>query len=193
MVSGGLPDIAEYPSTPLQTSRAPLREARPENAVRYEILPDLSDIRFLVFRAGPLSRFGTIMSFSKNVHGEIFLAPDIHQSSFFIEIPIKDFLVDAEKARLDEGEIFFPNPMKTLSPEQPGICSVRTCWMPPIPEDRDQVACLDWASLGNGHHDENKNARCGARRRANAVENSNDRLVVTAFFSINQTDSASLQ
>ena len=181
----------EYPSTPLQTSRAPLREARPENAVRYEILPDLSDIRFLVFRAGPLSRFGhNHVVQAKNVHGEIFLAPDIHQSSFFIEIPIKDFLVDAEKARLDEGEIFFPQPDEdAIAGTTRNMLGENVLDATRYPKIEIKSLALTGPAWGM---DITMRIKMHAVERdivvPSAVENSNDRLVVTAFFSINQTD-----
>jgi hypothetical protein len=38
------------------------------------------------------------------------LAPELRRSSFSIELPVKDFLVDDAKARLDEGEEFSPQP-----------------------------------------------------------------------------------
>ena len=42
----------------LRPSRVLPLEAASEKTVRYEILPDLSDVRFLVFRAGPLAKLG---------------------------------------------------------------------------------------------------------------------------------------
>ena len=181
----------EYPSTPLQTSRAPLREARPENAVRYEILPDLSDIRFLVFRAGPLARFGhNHVVQAKNIRGEIFLAPDIHQSSFFIEIPVKDFLVDAEEARLDEGEVFFPQPDEdAIVGTARNMLGEKVLDAARYPKIEIKSLALTGPAWGM---DVIMRIKIHAVEREivvpSAVENSNGKLVVTAFFSINQTD-----
>ncbi|MBK7423395.1 MAG: YceI family protein [Propionivibrio sp.] len=181
----------EYPSTPLQTSWAPLREARPENAVRYEILPDLSDIRFLVYRAGPLARFGhNHVVQAKNIRGEIYLAPDIHQSSFFIEIPVKDFQVDAENARLDEGEVFFP------LPDEDAIAGTTRNMLGEKVLDAARYPKIEIKSLALtgpawGMDITMRIKMHGVEREIvvpSAVESSNGKLVVTAFFSINQTD-----
>lgn len=181
----------EYPLTPLQTSRAPLLAARPENAVRYEILPDLSEMRFLVFRAGPLARFGhNHVVQAKNVRGEIFLAPDIHRSSFFIEIPIKDFQLDAEQARLDEGEVFSPQP------DQDAIAGTARNMLGEKVLDAARYPMIEIKSLAltgpAWGMDITMRIKMHAVERdiivPSAIENSNDRLVVTAFFSINQTD-----
>lgn len=81
------------------------------DAVRYEVLPDLTDIRFLVFRAGALARLGhNHVVQARQVRGEILVAPEMRRSRFFIEIPVKDFRVDDESARMDEGGEFTPQP-----------------------------------------------------------------------------------
>ena len=187
----GCQTTPEYSFTPLQTSRAPLREARPENAIRYEILPNLSDIRFLVFRAGPLAKFGhNHVVQAKNIWGEVYLAPDIHQSSFFIEIPVKDFQVDAEQARVDEGEVFFPQP------DEDAIAGTARNMLGEKVLDAARYPMIEIKSLAlTGPawgmditmrikmHDVEREMVVPS-----AVENSTDKLVVTSFFSINQTD-----
>ena len=187
----GCQTSSEHPFTPLQTSRASLLEARPENAVRHEILPDLSDIRFLVFRAGPLARFGhNHVIQAKNIRGEIYLAPDIHQSSFYIEIPVGDFLVDAEEARLDEGEEFSPQP------DEDAIAGTSRNMLGEKVLDAARYPMIEIKSLAltgpAWGMDITMRIKMHAVERdivvPSAVEYSNDKLVATAFFSINQTD-----
>jgi polyisoprenoid-binding protein YceI len=181
----------EYPFNPLQTSRAPLLEARVENAVRYEILPDLSDIRFLVFRAGPLARLGhNHVVQAKNIRGEIYLAPDIHLSSFFIEIPVKDFQVDVAEARLDEGEAFISQPDEdAIAGTTRNMLGERVLDAARYPKIEIRSLALTGPAWGMDitmrikMHDVEREIVVPT-----AVENSSDKLVVTAFFSINQTD-----
>lgn len=187
----GCQTAPEHTFTPLNTGRAPLIEARAENSVRYEILPDLTDIRFLVFRAGPLARFGhNHVVQAKNVRGEIYLAPDIHRSSFFIEIPVKDFQVDAEQARLDEGEGFF------TQPDEDAITGTARNMLSENVLDAARYPMIEIKSLAltgpAWGMDITMRIKMHAMARdivvPSAIENTNDRLVVTAFFSINQTD-----
>lgn len=181
----------EYPLTPLQTSRTPLLEARPENAVRYEILPDRSDIRFLVFRSGPLARFGhNHVVQAKNIRGEIYLAPDIHQSSFSIEIPVNDFQVDAEDARLDEGGVFLTQPDEdAIAGTARNMLGERVLDAARYPKIEIRSIALSGPAWGM---DIATRIRMhGVEREIvvpSAVEISNGKLVVTAVFSINQTD-----
>ena len=90
---------------------SPARAADDENFVRYEIRPELSDIRFLVYKAGALARLGhNHVITAKGLSGEVRLAPDIHRSRFSLEMMVADFQVDDESARRDEGAAFFPQP-----------------------------------------------------------------------------------
>ncbi len=109
--SSGTPGHADNRAAEFPASRGLPPGAVPDNAVRYEVLAERSDIRFLVYRAGALARLGHHhVVQAKNVRGEILRAPDIRQSSFFIELPVKDFQVDAAAARMDEGGEFLPVP-----------------------------------------------------------------------------------
>lgn len=107
----GCQTLPAPPPAALPASRVHTSETAPENAVRYEILADRSDVRFLVFREGPMAKLGhNHVIQAKTIRGEILMAPDIHQSRFVIEIPVKDFQVDAEEPRRDEGGDFLPQP-----------------------------------------------------------------------------------
>jgi len=162
-----------------------------EASVRYEILPDLSDIRFLVYRAGPLAKLGhNHVVQAKNLRGEIHLAPDIHQSSFFIEIPVKDFLVDAAEARLDEGEEFASQPDgEAIAGTARNMLGEKVLDAARYPSMEIKSVALYGPAWGM---DITVSIRMhGVERELvvpTALENSGDKLVVTAFFSIIQAD-----
>lgn len=83
----------------------------PGTSVRYIVSAELSDIRLLVYRAGALARLGhNHVVQARNIRGEIVLAPEIHNSGFSLEIPVKDLEVDAAGPRLDEGPEFSQQP-----------------------------------------------------------------------------------
>lgn len=95
--------VRSDPAQPLVTA--------PAAALRHAIRAELSDVRFLVYRAGALAELGhNHVVQAKNFRGEVWLADDIHQSSLAIELPVSDFVVDNEAARADEGAEFFPQP-----------------------------------------------------------------------------------
>ena len=76
-------------------------------AGRYSISPELSDIRFLVYRTGPLASLGhNHVVKATAVKGEILLVSDFYQSRFSLAIPVADFQVDAADTRGEEGEEF---------------------------------------------------------------------------------------
>lgn len=95
-------------STPAAGAGASLRIIDTASmAGRYSISPELSDIRFLVYRAGPLASLGhNHVVKASAVKGEILLASDFYQSHFSLAIPVADFQVDAADARGEEGEEF---------------------------------------------------------------------------------------
>jgi hypothetical protein len=166
-------------------------EAAPPNAVRYEILPDLSEVRVLVFRAGPLAGLGhNHVIQARNIRGEIRLADEIRRSTFTIELPVKDFLVDAEPARADEGQAFSPQPdgeaiagtvanmlgAKVLDAENYPLIAIKSV----------AVSGPAW-----GMDVTMRVTLHGVAREITvptALEVSGGKLVATAFFSINQTD-----
>ncbi len=80
-------------------------------ATRYAIRSELSDVRFLVYRAGPLARLGhSHVVRPRTILGEMYLANDFHRSGFALVMPVADFQVDAAEARSVEGEEFAQPP-----------------------------------------------------------------------------------
>lgn len=98
------------PRPPVAVPAAAPPEAAAQ-AVRYAIRSDLSDVRLLVYRAGPLAARGhNHVVQAKTIRGEIALAEDFQRSTFSLVMPVSDFLVDAAEARSVEGEEFAKMP-----------------------------------------------------------------------------------
>jgi polyisoprenoid-binding protein YceI len=193
LLLAGCQTAPEYsPATPPASGSLPPAAAA-EQAVRYVIVPELSDIRFLVFRAGALARLGhNHVVEAKNIRGEIRLARDIRQSSFFIEMPVKDFQVDAEAARLDEGDEFLPLPdgeaVAGTARNMLGEKVLDAARYPTIAIRSVALHGPDWGmdiTLRIGMHGVDRDLVVPT-----AVERSADRIVATAFFSIRQGDFA---
>ncbi|TMH85915.1 MAG: YceI family protein [Betaproteobacteria bacterium] len=80
----------------------------PSGAPRYSVDPQASEIRLLVYRDGPLARFGHNHVVVGRVHGEIRVGDAAVGSGFRLEIPVDSFVVDAPAARAEEGNEFTP-------------------------------------------------------------------------------------
>jgi len=182
---------------PVPMSVAPrVEQVQPNDAVnegfvRYGIRSDLSDVRFLVFRAGPLAKLGhNHVVQAENLRGEILLAPDVHQSRFAIEIPVKDFQVDNADARLDEGGDFLPQPdedaIAGTTKNMLGEKVLDAAHYPLIEIRSGALTGPRWgidATVKIKMH--------GVEREMlvpTAIEYENDKMVVTASFSIKQSD-----
>jgi len=183
--------VADYPGTTAITHETPTFEAVTDKAVRYEIRSDLSDIRFLVFSAGPLAKLGhNHVVQAKNIRGEIRLAPDVHQSSFSIQIPVTDFQVDADSARQDEGAAFSSRPdaesIAGTTRNMLGEKVLDVVRYPTIDINSTELRGPEWGM------------DIGVRIKLHGVErdlvvpvtvaHEGDAIVTTAFFSITQTE-----
>lgn len=102
------------PVSPSATPALPGRPAAPPlaaAATRYAIRSELSDLRFLVYRAGALAHLGhNHVIQARTIEGEIDLADDFPRSRFSLSLPVADFAVDAPAARAVEGEDFAQTP-----------------------------------------------------------------------------------
>src|SRR5438874_10901168 len=78
----------------------------PSAAPRYRVDPQASEIRLLVYRDGPLARFGHSHVVVGRVHGEIRAGDAAAASGFRLEIPVDSFAVDPPAARAEEGDEF---------------------------------------------------------------------------------------
>mgnify|MGYP003471679468 FL=1 len=78
----------------------------PSDAPRYAVDPQASEIRLLVYRDGPLARFGHNHVIVGRVQGEIRAGETAAGSGFRLEIPAQSLTVDPPAARAEEGEAF---------------------------------------------------------------------------------------
>ena len=78
----------------------------PSAAPRYSVDPQASEIRLLVYRDGPLARFGHNHVVVGRVHGEIRAGDAAAASGFRLAIPVDSFAVDPPAARAEEGDEF---------------------------------------------------------------------------------------
>lgn len=90
---------------------APLPALVTQGTQHYSIEPALSEVRLLVYRAGPLAAFGhNHVIQATHIQGDIYLGADLQHSGFTLILPVKDFRVDAPQARALEGSDFLKQP-----------------------------------------------------------------------------------
>lgn len=75
-------------------------------APRFAVDPQASEVRMLVYRDGPLARFGHNHVLVGRVEGEVRAGGTAHGSAFRLEIPVGSFAVDPPAARAEEGAEF---------------------------------------------------------------------------------------
>jgi YceI-like domain len=72
----------------------------------YQIDENRSELRILVYRAGPLARFGhNHVMVNRRVHGAVNLVQE-GASAFWLRVPVAEFIVDELQARREEGPDF---------------------------------------------------------------------------------------
>ncbi|WP_298311982.1 YceI family protein [Propionivibrio sp.] len=159
--------------------------------VRYVIRPDLSELRFLVFRAGTLARLGhSHVVQANNIQGEIHLAQAIRQSSFSLVLPVADFRVDDESSRLEEGEEFAKLPdAEAIAGTTRNMLGEKVLDAARYPNIEIESLALDGPDWGPDIAVRIK--LHGVEREMTvptAIERNGEQLVVTALFSVNQSD-----
>ena len=78
---------------------------------RYAIAPELSEIRFLVYRAGPLAALGhNHVVQARQMRGEIWVTPTAADAGMDPDIPLSGLQVDDATARATEGDTFVTMP-----------------------------------------------------------------------------------
>lgn len=75
-------------------------------ALRFAVDPHASEVRLLVYREGPLARFGHNHVLVGRVEGEVRAADTAAGSAFRLEIPVGSMAVDPPAARAEEGAEF---------------------------------------------------------------------------------------
>jgi polyisoprenoid-binding protein YceI len=94
------------PPKPAGPSAAALPVVNLGTGARFLVDPRASEIRLLVYRAGPLAHFGHDHVIVGRVQGEIRAGASAAASGFRLEIPVDSFAVDPPAARADEGGDF---------------------------------------------------------------------------------------
>jgi hypothetical protein len=73
----------------------------------YRIDADRSELRVLVYRAGPMARLGhNHVLINRALDGQVILKAPLASSSFSFTVPVADFVVDEPQAREQEGADF---------------------------------------------------------------------------------------
>ena len=80
-------------------------------SMHYVVQAAQSDVRFLVYRDGPLGFLGhNHVIQAKELSGDIYVAPEFAQSGFELKLPVDGFKIDAADARAVEGTDFTKQP-----------------------------------------------------------------------------------
>ncbi|HVC10314.1 MAG TPA: YceI family protein [Burkholderiales bacterium] len=103
--------LAGCQTAPQRSTAALLQQPQPAaqispSAARFAVDPQASEIRVLVYRAGPLARFGHDHVVIGRVRGEIRAGASAATSGFRLEIPVASFQVDPPAERAEEGAEF---------------------------------------------------------------------------------------
>jgi hypothetical protein len=73
----------------------------------YRVDPQRSELRVLVYRAGPLANFGhNHVMVNRALSGSLRVGPSLETSGFVLSIPVAQFIVDDPVARREEGDEF---------------------------------------------------------------------------------------
>lgn len=73
----------------------------------YRIDASRSELRILVYRAGPLAHLGhNHVILNRSIHGSVNIADATGGSVFWLKLPVAGFVVDDAQARRDEGKDF---------------------------------------------------------------------------------------
>lgn len=94
------------PAPPPRSETAPSLQPLPA-AGTYQIDSSQSELRVLVYRAGPLASLGhNHVMVNRTVSGSVMLAQTLSASSFSISVPVMSFIVDDAQSRQEEGGDF---------------------------------------------------------------------------------------
>jgi hypothetical protein len=100
----GVPKPQEAPNKGVV---APAPALPPSGAAAYQIDPAQSELRLLVYRAGPMARLGhNHVIVNRAVGGWVASAASASAASFALRVPVADFSVDDAAARAQEGPDF---------------------------------------------------------------------------------------
>lgn len=90
---------------------APLPPLQVVDAAHYSINARETEVRVLVFRGGPLAKYGhNHVLRAGNVKGDVYLAPRFADSGFSLSFAPGEFIIDPQDARAEEGAEFATRP-----------------------------------------------------------------------------------
>ncbi len=84
----------------------PAAAVLPADAARYVVDPQVSEVRLLVYRDGPLARFGHNHVIVGRIEGEVRAGASAAASGFSLRIAVDSFVIDPPDARAEEGAEF---------------------------------------------------------------------------------------
>ena len=94
------------PPDETSSAAAPAGAATAQVGKRYIVDSQASELRLLVYRDGPMARFGHNHVMTGQVRGELSVSDSAAASGFQIEIPVASLEVDVPAARAEEGAEF---------------------------------------------------------------------------------------
>jgi len=90
---------------------APAPDLPKDPGVAYAVDSAASDVRILVYKAGPLAKFGhNHVIQARDIRGTVYVTDPLAGSGFEITVPLAGFRVDPPDARAVEGEAFSTEP-----------------------------------------------------------------------------------
>lgn len=103
----GCPTV-QRPEPAQPTPTAPARPARDyTNARVYQVVPEESLVRILVYRGGTLASAGhNHLVASRQVEGKVYLHQDVARSGFELVMPVASLEIDPAELRKEEGPDF---------------------------------------------------------------------------------------
>jgi hypothetical protein len=94
-------------ATPQNAGEPPAAPNLPLHGKVYRIDESRSELRILVYRAGPLAHLGhNHVIVNRSIHGVVDLAETAEETEFSMEVPSAAFVVDDAQARSEEGPDF---------------------------------------------------------------------------------------
>jgi hypothetical protein len=94
-------------ATPQNPGLSPAAPNLPVHGKVYRIDESRSELRILVYRAGPLAHLGhNHVIVNRSIHGVVDLAETAEETEFSMEVPAAAFVVDDAQARSEEGPDF---------------------------------------------------------------------------------------
>jgi YceI-like domain len=100
------PHRGAAPTAPVPSTSAENPPALPPPG-NYQIDPNQSELRLLVYRAGPLAHLGhNHVMINRAISGQVAVATSLEASSITLSVPVEKFDIDDTHARQEEGADF---------------------------------------------------------------------------------------